>query len=91
MQQHFLLNATNFNEDYMNYKKAFGTIELLLGMVVMAAIFVMLMPSMQGIDSKNYTKSSLKNPNEAVQKANELSKEIERLRRAPIDLNGSLN
>lgn len=92
MLQLSLLKETNFNKgNIMKKYNAFGAIELLLGMLVMAGIFVMLMPSVNqstyGIGEYSLNTS----PQEAMQKANDLSNEIDKLRRTPIDINGSLN
>lgn len=74
----------------MKNNNAFGTLELLMGMLIATAVFVMISPSLQG--GTDIGQTSLKNPNQAaMQKANDLSTEIDKLRRSPIDLNGSLN
>lgn len=71
-------------------KPAFGAISILLTLVIIGIIFIMTIPALKSVSGSGIGASSIKQES-AEEKANEMIKDIERMRKESIDYYNNQN
>lgn len=74
----------------MQTRKASGAIGMLLAMLIIALLFIFMMPTLKNASSTGLSESSL-NKESVEQQVNQQVEEIERIRKQTIDINNNLN